>query len=152
MKYPNVPVYESRFRHVGRLSAFRLTVILAAVVLTAPFAVADSNPLNNNHTRADTPGTSSTDSPEVAAAKRKVADLQIKLLMFQDHLADLQTQEPKDPGPNASAGDRKKYKTAHSAWQQNVDKIQHQIDYVKQQLAIAQKELQAAEAAARGGH
>jgi peptidoglycan hydrolase CwlO-like protein len=152
MNHPNVPVHESRSRRAGFLPAFRLTVILAAVVLTAPFARADVSPLFNNQPRSDTPGTSSTDSPEIAAAQKKVADLQKQLHSLQDQLTNLNAQEPQDLGKNASADDQKRYRLAHGSWQQQVDKLQHQIHSVKAQLAVAEEKLRVLKAqAARSG-
>jgi uncharacterized coiled-coil protein SlyX len=134
------------------LSAFPLTVTLAVVVLTAPFATA-VNPIDNIHPHGSAPGTSSTDSPEIAAAKKKVADLQKQLSSLLVQMRTLKDQEPQDPGPNASEDARKKYKIAHSSWQQRVDKVQHQIDAVNQQLALAQHQLEAPQAkAGQGGH
>lgn len=147
MKYPNVPVREPRVRRAGSLPAFRLTAILAAVILAAPFATA----LTSEPARAATPG--SNDSPEITAAKKKVADLQTRLHTLLDQMAKLKAQEPQDPGPNGTEDARKKYKTAHASWQQQVDKVQHQIDVVNQQLAVAQHELQGLQAkAGQGGH
>lgn len=147
MNYPSVSVHKFRSRRFGCLPAFRLTVVLTAVVLTAPFATA----LTSEPARAGTPG--SNDSPEITAAKKKVADLQTRLHTLLDQMAKLKAQEPQDPGPNVSEDARKKYKTAHASWQQQVDKVQHQIDVLNQQLTIAQKELQAAQAkAGQGGH
>jgi hypothetical protein len=76
MNYSNVSVHHPRSRRVGCLPAFRATVLLAAVVLTAPLATADVNPIDNIHPHGGAPGPSSTDSPEITAAKKKVADLQ----------------------------------------------------------------------------
>lgn len=151
MNYPNVLVHDSRPRRVGCPPAFRLTIILAAVVLTAPFAAAVNPVLNTEPPRADTPG--GTVSPEIAAAQKKVNDLSARLHSLQVQSADLKAKEPQDPGKNASENDRKKYNQAHYIWQQQVDKVQHQIDSVKTQLAVAQKELQALKAkAAQSGH
>jgi len=153
MNYSNVPVQDSRSRRFGCMPAFKWAFILAAVVLTAPLATADGDPFDNNHTRADTPGTSSTDSPEITALKKKVADLQKQLGALMAQLRTLRDQEPQDPGPNASEDARKKYKIAHASWQQQVDKVQHQIEAVNQLLALAQHQLQGLQAkAGQGGH
>jgi uncharacterized protein YceH (UPF0502 family) len=153
MKHPNVPIHESRFRRVGCLPALRLTVILAAAVLTAPLAVADSSPLANNHTRSATPGTSSTDSPEIAALKQRVADLQRQLGALMAQIRALKDQEPQDPGSKGTEDARKKYQIAHASWQKQVDNVQQQIVFLSQLLAQAQHQLQALQLkAGQSGH
>ena len=153
MNYPNVPVQDSRSRRFGCMPAFKWAFILAAVVLTAPLATADGNPFDNNHTRADTPGTSSTDSPEIAALKKKVADLQRQLGALMAQMRTLKDQEPQDPGSKGTEDARKKYQIAHASWQQQVDKLQYQVAAVNQLLAQAQHQLQALQIkTGQGGH
>jgi uncharacterized coiled-coil protein SlyX len=151
MNYSNVSVHHPRSRRVGCLPAFRMTVILVAVVLTAPFATADVNPIDNIHPTGGAPGPSSTDSPEIAALKKKVADLQRQLASLTAQVRALRDQEPQDPGPNASVDAKKRYKIAHSSWQQQVDKVGQQIVLLSQQLAQAQHQLQALQAKAGQG-
>jgi peptidoglycan hydrolase CwlO-like protein len=132
MNHPNVPVPESWTRRAGFSPAFRLPVILAVAVLTAPCGVATTSTrtgVNLPHTRADTPASGGAVSAEIAAAEQKVADLQEQLHARQVQLSDLKAQEP-------SQSDK-----AHGSWQQQVDRLQHQIDSLKQQLAAAEKEL-----------
>jgi F0F1-type ATP synthase membrane subunit b/b' len=62
-----------------------LTVVLATVVLTAPFAAA----LTSEPARASTPGGITS---EIAAAQKKVADLQKQLHTYQDQMANLKPQ------------------------------------------------------------
>jgi hypothetical protein len=145
MHHPNVPVSESRPRRTRFLPAFQLTVVLAAVVLTAPFAAA----LTSEPARASPSGIAG----EIIAAQMKVNDLQKQLHTYLAQLASLKAQEPRDPGPNASADDKKKYTIAHAAWQQRVDAGQHLIDATNAQLVAAEADLKRLKAqAAEGGH
>jgi peptidoglycan hydrolase CwlO-like protein len=141
MIHPNVPVHESRSRHVGRLSVFRMTVILAAVVLTAPFATA----LTSEPARSD--------GGALVAAQKHITDLQKQLRTLQDQLANLNTREPKSPGPNASANDEKSYKLAHDKWQQQVDTLKGMIAALNAQLVAAEGKLKEQQLqAAQGRH
>jgi hypothetical protein len=152
MNYSNVPVHKSRFRQAGRLSAFRMTVILAAVVLAAPFATA-VNPIDNIHPTGDTPPPSSIDSSEIAAMKQRVADLKRQLSALMAQMRTLKDQEPQDPVSRGNEEARKKYQSAHAAWQRQVDKVQQQIVSVNQLLAQAQHQLQALQLkAGQSGH
>jgi hypothetical protein len=146
MNHPNVPVPESRPRRTRFLPAFQLTVVLAAVVLTAPFAAA----LTSEPPRASNPGGI---TGEIMAAQKKVADLQKQLHTYQDQMASLKAQEPQDPGPSASPSDKKKYANAHSSWQQRVNTGQQLIDSISAQLVDAEANLKRLKAqAAEGGH
>jgi hypothetical protein len=143
MNHPNVP--ESRPRRTRFRSAFQLTVVLAAVVLTAPFAAA----LTSEPARASPSGIAG----EIIAAQMKVNDLQKQLHTYQDQMANLKAREPRDPGPNASASDKMNYINAHSSWQQRVDSCQKLIDAVNAQLTAAEANLKRLKAqAAEGGH
>ena len=141
MNHPNFPVHESRSRRFGCLPAFRLTVILAAVILTAPFATAvTSEPARS-------------DGGALVAAQKNIADLQKQLRSLQDQLANLNSREPKNPGPNASANDEKSYKLAHDKWQQQVDKLKGMIDALNAQLIVAEAKLKEQQLqAGQGGH
>jgi hypothetical protein len=142
MNHPNVSVLESRSGRAGSLRVIRSTAILAAVVLTASLATADVNPINNIHPTGGAPGTGNADSPEVAAARKKVGDLKARLHGLYIQLGTLKTHEPAQTEVKA-----------HGSWQQQVDKLQHQIDVLEKQLAVAEKELEAAKAkAAHAGH
>lgn len=116
----------------------------AAFLLAAAGAASAATPAPTGpHTRADSPAQSQSESPEVAAARRKVADLARQLHALQVQLGDLKATEPQDPGPNATEAQRKKYKQDHAKWQAQVDKLTHQIDSLQKQLAIAEKNLEA---------
>ena len=146
MNHPNVPVPESRPRRSRLLPAFQLTVVLAAVVLTAPFAAA----LTSEPARASSPGGI---AGEIIAAQMKVNDLQKQLHTYLDQMANLKAHEPRDPGPTASASDKKNYINAHSSWQQRVDSCQKLIDAVNAQLIAAEANLKRLKAqAAESGH
>jgi hypothetical protein len=68
-------------------------------------------------------------------------------------MASLKAQEPQDPGPSASASDKKKYTNAHASWQQRVNTGQQLIDAVSAQLVAAEANLKRLKAqAAESGH
>ena len=139
MKYSSVSVLESQSRRVNCRRAFQLAVVLAAVVLIAPQATATSGPPGSEAPHGSTPG--DTVSPEVAAAQKRVADLQTKLRSLQEQLAKLQAHEPPRADP------------AHASWQQQVDKAQYQVNVAKQELAAAEANLKKLKAvAAQSGH
>jgi peptidoglycan hydrolase CwlO-like protein len=141
MNYPNVHVIESRSRRAGFLPALQLTVVLAAVVLTVPFATA----LTSEPARSD--------GGAVVAAQKNVIDLQKQLRSLQDQLRNLNSREPKNPGANASANDEKSYKLAHDKWQQQVDKLMGMIDALNAQIIVAEGKLKGLqEQAGQGGH
>ncbi len=141
MNSPNVSPAESRRPHAGSFRFAKFCAIAAATVVATSVAMAATPAPNVPHTHADTPGGSV--SPEVAAAKKKVADLELKLRQLQEQMRQLEAQKPADPGPNATAEQQKTYHQATAKWQTQVDKVQHQIDVVTQQLAEAKKKLQA---------
>ncbi len=136
MKSPLKSISESGCCRFGLL---RFLAVCAAAAFFANGAAAE--PLDQPHVHADSPGGTAV-SPEIAAQK-KVNDLEIQLHNLQVQMANLQSTEPQDPGPNATEAQRKKYKQDHARWQSQVDKVQHQIDAVTTQLALARKDLQA---------
>lgn len=141
MNYPTVPVRASWSCRVGSLSAFRATVILAAVVLTAPFTTA----LTSEPARSD--------GGALVAAQKHITDLQKQIRTLQDQLANLNSREPKNPGPNASANDEKSYKLAHDKWQQQVDGLKGMIAALNAQLVAAEGKLKEQQLqAGQGGH
>jgi peptidoglycan hydrolase CwlO-like protein len=125
-------VSESGHRRSGVFRFLSVCTVGATVAFLANGAVAE--PVTPPHARAD--------SPEIAA-RRKVAELEKQLRDLQAKLGALQAQEPPAPGANATEAQEKEYKQDHLRWQASVDKLQHQIDSVNQQLALARKDLAA---------
>ena len=148
MKHPAASAPEARRRRAGFL---RTTILLAAVVstvtVTSRGATAAPNAPGGEPPRANQPGSSSA---EIAAAQQRVAALEKQLHDLQVQMDKLQATKPADPGPNASEDARKKYKIAYADWTARVDKLQHQIDNVKQQLAVAKKKLELLKAGGSG--
>ncbi len=140
MKSSLKSVSESGRCRSGIFRFLAVCTVGAAVAFLADGAIAE--PLTPPHVHADSPGGTAV-SPEVAAAQRKVAELEKQLRDLQAKLAALQAQEPPAPGANATEAQEKKYKQDHFRWQISVDKLQHQIDSVNQQLALARKDLAA---------
>ena len=89
----------------------------------------------------------------MVAAQKHITDLQKQIRTLQDQLANLNSREPKNPGPNASANDEKSYKLAHDKWQQQVDGLKGMIAALNAQLVAAEGKLKEQQLqAGQGGH
>jgi chromosome segregation ATPase len=83
---------------------------------------------------------------QIAAQRQVIATLTEKLQALRTQLKELMAQEPRNPGPNATDEQKKKYNSAHAQWQQSVDKVNGSITNVMAQLDAAKKKLAVLEA------